>query len=83
MSDVKLYLRFKEWNEYYEAVHAGCDACGKVFQVKKGFQLVDGFLTCYKHLELRDNSSTKKELIKSRVPVCESPGKMKASGVPK
>ena len=47
---VILYTEFF-MGKYYPTISVACDVCNVVFQVKKGFLMVDGFLICYKHLD--------------------------------
>lgn len=49
-----LYHHSEELGGYFPATYTRCDECGKVFQVKKGFVLLDGFLTCYKHFDINE-----------------------------
>ena len=41
-----LYTYMESLGDYFPAQAVKCDVCGKVFKVKRGFTLVDDFITC-------------------------------------
>jgi len=51
VSKKKHVLHTLFWGEYLPIVTTKCDFCEKMFQVKKGFVLLDDFIICYKHLK--------------------------------
>jgi len=59
MNENILYTYMKEFGGYFQAEAIKCDVCDKIFKVKKGFFLIDGFIKCYKHFK-EDNERLKK-----------------------
>ena len=48
MKKYVLYMWSESFGDYYEAAVTKCNICGKMFQIKKGFSLLDDKISCYK-----------------------------------